>query len=508
MAKSTRTRRNLTQFPKSTEPPADPAATPTAVLDPSTDPATPFDAAPPPEPEKPRKTPKTLTFFQRLASIDRGDWTGERAKVKLYRLAPLINRLAGSEHKFVAIYYEPITEEKLKVDHGSGRYRLYLNYKNAGIKEEKELDMVELDILDPAYPPKIPPGEWLDDPRNKQWAWARPAGAGQQPGQPTGAEGTLAAFNTFLNIQDRVQERMTPAEDAKTATPVDPWSAAEKILNMRSENPMVAILQQQMKDAAAATEAERARAFTAAEAARDREFKLQEKLMEAKTSAPQPKSLFDQIGELVGPETVKKFIGDIFSGKGPGEAITRSSRVTGLEVARDITTKLIDSDILSGIGQWLAAKAQQNAAMSNPAATTMNGTAVQNGVQQPEQDFNAFLRDVLNPALLRHYTQGFSGADFAGWLYDGYPDRVAQLQNFTHPLAPGLKGAPVIIAGYKRTAHMWPALSVRGEEAFTQFVNDFCAWKPESTQDAQEAETEDVEGQVIDLDDTSEARVS
>lgn len=507
MAKLTRTRRNLTQFPKSSEPPADPAATSTAVLDPPTDPPTPFDGIEAPPAEKPKKPLKVMTFFQRVASIDFADW-GTRAKIKVYRLAPLIDRLVGSQHKFVTIYGEPLTEQKLKVDHGSGKYRLYLNYKNPGAKEERELDTVEIDILDPAFPPKIPGKEWMDDPRNNQWAWARPADAGQQPGQqPAAADSTLAHFDTFLNIQDHIEERMKPAEETKTTTPVDPWSAAEKILNMRSENPMVAILQQQMKDAATAAENERARAFTAAEAARDREFKLQEKLLEAKTAAPQPKSLFDQIGELVGPETVKKFIGDIFSGKGPGEAITRTSRVTGLEVARDITTKLIDSDILSGIGQWLAARAQQSAAMNNPAASTMNGTAVQNGVQPPEQDFNAFLRDVLNPALLRQYTQGFTGSSFAEWLYDGYPDQLVKLQNFTHPLAPGLKGAPVIIAGYKRTAHMWPALSVRGEEAFALFVHDFCAWRPESAQDAQEAETEDVEGQVIDLDEP-EARVS
>jgi hypothetical protein len=113
----------------------------------------------------------------------------------------------------------------------------------------------------------------------------------------------------------------------------------------------------------------------------------------------------------------------------------------------------------------------------------MNPGAPQNGVQRPANEFETFIQNVLNPALLRHYIQGFTGGEFAGWLYDGYPDRVVQLQNFTHPMMPGLKGANAIIQAYKRTESMWPTLSSarsNGEAGFTEFVIEFCAWKPDT----------------------------
>ena len=161
---------------------------------------------------------------------------------------------------------------------------------------------------------------------------------------------------------------------------------------------------------------------------------------------------------------------------------------------KDLGTKLFESPIAEGIGQWLGSVAQKNV-QGNPAP--MNG-APQNGVQQrPADDLESFITHVLNPALLRHYIQGFSGADFAGWLFDGYPDRLSQLQNFTHRMMPGLRGASAIIQAYKHTDSMWPTLSSRGEQEFTTFVNDFCAWKPEQPEpaiDAEVVESEKEEG--------------
>ncbi|HUD74510.1 MAG TPA: hypothetical protein VMQ76_05510, partial [Terracidiphilus sp.] len=145
-----------------------------------------------------------------------------------------------------------------------------------------------------------------------------------------------------------------------------------------------------------------------------------------------------------------------------------------LDVARDLGSKFFESDLAIGVGQYLASLATRNVS-GNPAQ--MNPP--QNGV--PANDFEAFIQNVLNPALLRHYIQGFTGGEFAGWLYDGYPDRVVQLQNFTHPMMPGLKGANAIIQAYKRTESMWPTLSSarpNGEAGFTEFVMEFCAWKP------------------------------
>jgi hypothetical protein len=100
-------------------------------------------------------TPKTVSFFSRVQGISKEDW-GTRAALTLYRLEPIIDRTRGSEKKLVTKYEEPIDENRIKLDYGSGRYRLYLTFKMPGTKEGRELDSIEFDILDMAYPPKVP----------------------------------------------------------------------------------------------------------------------------------------------------------------------------------------------------------------------------------------------------------------------------------------------------------------------------------------------------------------
>ena len=127
------------------------------------------------QPDRPELKNKSLTFFQRLAKIPKEDW-GTRAKLRIYRIEPIIDRLRGSQTKYITIYEEPINEEKIKVDHGSGRYRIYLNFKQPSQEDQAKSIPWRLDILDLNFPPKVPAGDWVDDARNKKWAWAAPKG--------------------------------------------------------------------------------------------------------------------------------------------------------------------------------------------------------------------------------------------------------------------------------------------------------------------------------------------
>jgi hypothetical protein len=493
MAKSIPKRRNLRPFPKTDDVPAADSGTTAAVAEPENETATPFDDMPvkaPAEEPAPKKIPRVATFFERMQGFNRKDWDGGRAKVKLYRLAPLINRLVGSEHKFVTIYGEPVTEERIKVDHGSGRYRLYLNYKAPAGSQEKELDMVEIDILDQNYPPKIPPGEWMDDPRNKSWAWAKPKDAPGTNGSAP-APDPLAHLNTFMDIQDRIEERIKPAQQPPAApTAVDPWAAAERILNMRAENPMMAILQQQMADNAKALEAERERAFKSEQAAREREFALQKQLLESKNNTPPAKGLIEQIVETVGGDNKVDMLKRLFN-NGSAEA-GPARRTTGLDLARELGGKLFEGPIAEGLGQWIGSLAQRNVNGNGHAPMNPAQGNAQPAKGSPEH-LARFIELTVNPALLSHYVRGMSGSDFAAWLADGgYMDELAQLQNFTHPRIPGQRGAQAIVTAYKNTPHMWPTLSSQGENRFIQFVNEFCAWVPET-----EDETIDVEHRTV-----------
>ncbi len=208
-----------------------PTQTATAVAEPEsdTDPETPFDG-PPPNPIPPNRRgrppgnpgppakPRQMSFMERVEKIDKSDW-GTRAKIKIYRLEPIIDRLRGSEFKYLTIYHEPVTEEKIKLDHGSGRYRLYLNFK-AAAQQDKEIDQVEIDILDTNFPPKVPPGEWVDDPRNKKYAWAKPVmGVPQQQQAP--AQNSTEVLVDALRISKEIRQDTREELQANTPPPTD-----------------------------------------------------------------------------------------------------------------------------------------------------------------------------------------------------------------------------------------------------------------------------------------------
>ena len=107
-----------------------------------------------------------------MAKVSKADW-GARANIYLYRVEPMIDRTRSGENKFVNVYAEPVSEDRVMADYGSGRYKLILNFRKPGAETGDLIDSMYMDILNMKYPPKIPLGEWVDDPRNKKWAWAK-----------------------------------------------------------------------------------------------------------------------------------------------------------------------------------------------------------------------------------------------------------------------------------------------------------------------------------------------
>ena len=112
-------------------------------------------------------------FFQHLSSLSQTDW--ESHLVYVYQWDPIVDLTkGGKENKYRKLYSHAVTEESLKKELGSGTYNLRLNQLNQTTRKEKTVRQVMLNIFDPDYPPNLPPGGWLDDPRNKEWAWAKP----------------------------------------------------------------------------------------------------------------------------------------------------------------------------------------------------------------------------------------------------------------------------------------------------------------------------------------------
>ncbi len=416
----------------------------------------------------------------------------------MYRLAPIINRLVGSEHKFITIYGEPITEEKIKIDHGSGKYRLYLNFKRPETKEEKELDSVELEILDMKFPPVIPPGEWVDDPRNKQWAWAKPLGAGPnfQNGQQQQAPAIdpLAAFGTFMDIQDRLREQtpaqasqpaQSPANDllaqlkllkevtqpsAPAAPAKDPLELAISLMTImnqqRAENPIVDMMRAELQA-------------------------VREELKEARKTPPAAqKSFMDQLMEMATDDKmdkVKRVMGIFGGGDGGGRPV----RTTPLELAREFISSPMGANIGQGVAvlltQMMAPKPNGAPPQQYPTVLNQqnpNGTAPP--VELPETRIQRIGAQITRP-MIAHFMRGGEGQDFAQSMYDmGAEDYV-----FMRGL-----GADNIIARYRAFPEAWNYVQAEAGR-FEEYIRAFCTWDPNSDEGPAPSEGDDG---VVDLE--------
>ena len=449
-----------------------PITTATAVLDepeppepPESDDMPVQEAAEPPK----REPPKVPSFFQTMGRVQKEDW-GPRASIYLYRLEPMIDRLRGGDKKYIMMYTEPLTEERIMVDHGSGRYKAVLNIRKAGAERGDEIDSHFFDIMNLKYPPKVPKGEWVDDPRNKKWAWAKEPDVPPAPPASGLAEFT-GVFRAASELRKEIREEMQPAQPVQPAqpAPVDPWAAAEKILQMRSDNPMVTILMTRMDAMDKAAEASRLR-----EAELQKELRDQMRIQPQAQPAAAPKTLLEQATEFAEAATKLKSIFNT-PGEVGGEAakVVRAARMGALEFLAEVVPRIVDAPIMTAVAARLMAGAPPTDGITGAPALQPQPQPTQ---PNPQADLEMFLRHTITPALVQAIADKETGANFAQWLWDFLPQRLTQLQNFTHPRLPGLSGPAAIIMAYKHSP-VWPSLSIHGEEAFALFVQEFCAWK-------------------------------
>jgi len=162
--------------------------------------------------------------------------------------------------------------------------------------------------------------------------------------------------------------------------------------------------------------------------------------------------------------------------------------------------------VLINLTQAILARANANPAqapMNNPAAPMTPPTATNQGLE-------AFVRDTITPAMISYLEEPASGTRFGEWLYAGFPERLAEIQNITHNAMPGMKGAPVI-QNFYRHSPIWtriagpqamklqdgkrvplPPEEIPDREAtFNKFVEEFCAYDPDKEDEAAPTETED-----------------
>ena len=69
---------------------------------------------------------------------------------------------------------QPFDVNYMLKTHGSGGYRFDVCYSQPNGTEKKRIRQAYETIINMRYPPRVPAGEWLDNPRNKEWAWCKP----------------------------------------------------------------------------------------------------------------------------------------------------------------------------------------------------------------------------------------------------------------------------------------------------------------------------------------------
>jgi hypothetical protein len=146
------------------------------------------------------------SFWEWLDSIPRESW--QNLICYVWRCGPLIDTGSGKPTTIAKIG-QPFDSNFILETYGSGIYRFdVVEQPRAPSEKARCIRRVFENLLDMRYPPKVPAGSWMDDPRNKEWEWAKPAIeedaakriAANQPQQSNGIVDTLELFTKLQEI--------------------------------------------------------------------------------------------------------------------------------------------------------------------------------------------------------------------------------------------------------------------------------------------------------------------
>lgn len=157
-------------------------------------------------------------FMEQTAGFSSDDW--QRSLVYVYQWAPSVDLTRGGrDPKYRKIFTRHMSEEDIKRSLGSGTYELKLNQINPK-GQEKTINRIVISIMDYDFPPNIPPGPWLDDPKNADWLWAKPLLetkykiASKETSQPQASAGpTWGEMIQFMREERRPSDTAPNAKD-------------------------------------------------------------------------------------------------------------------------------------------------------------------------------------------------------------------------------------------------------------------------------------------------------
>jgi hypothetical protein len=117
-------------------------------------------------------------FWDWLSGFSSNDWN--HLIGYLWRVSPITDRKFAGKASSIQKYASRFDLERIMLDHGSGGYRLDFCYTNPTTTKQNRIAQHYFQIMNMNYPPKVPMGDWLNDPENETWRWAEPALRKQQ----------------------------------------------------------------------------------------------------------------------------------------------------------------------------------------------------------------------------------------------------------------------------------------------------------------------------------------
>lgn len=369
-------------------------------------------------------------FFAYLKTFPPEAWR-EELQMYLFRLAPITDRNKTGNYKHVQKYLKPIDANEVMREFGSGGYRLMFNRYDPATRKTTLLREHNFDIQNIDFPPRVPLGEWLEDDRNKEWAWARPAllaqqnaayalngmGGGMQPGEQAGLVKAVAEIIKELKpqaddgerssltemVMDQMKDNMKLVREA--SDPSQMLGIVREILTAvkpgnGTGDGLTAVMLQQLK------------------ASDERNTLLLTKILER----PQ-KSMIEELKDLKGLSD------DLFGGRrrnGPEPVGT-----TGWDVARDLGTQALKTLTTVGeiyIRRLMMVQGQAGGQPQPPAdgsvsvlqaePVEMTAEDKQKMIATISNQYGVFFDDIT-PHLVDHF-HNFDGFDFQEWFCEEY----------------------------------------------------------------------------------------
>ena len=153
--------------------------------------------------------PADVDFWDWLSTFTNDEWNYLIAY--LWRISPTTDRRFNGKASHIRKYGTKFDLERIKLEEGSGGYRIDLCKQDPATGASKRICQHFFQIMDMSYPPRVPVGEWLNDPENEMWRWAEEPlkvkaaeASAEAQGKNAGATAAVGAdpnsvFNTVLS---------------------------------------------------------------------------------------------------------------------------------------------------------------------------------------------------------------------------------------------------------------------------------------------------------------------